>query len=964
MSKDLRAELNKLTINRNSLRQSILGGVLASRRKGFVKKKQELLEKYQNVLTTHILTRLDTRSLKATHDIYLLDRNIQVLVQALDNGQSTVERLFADQKEELLEIRNRIDNQFESYTKSSTDHDAHQRFLESLFFPEIDVRQEKITEAFDQTCSWIFDEPIDRRQKKDRPQYNFPDWLRTGNGVYWISGKPGSGKSTLMKFLIDEERTVQLLDAGRANQELLVISFFFWSAGNDLQRSATGLLRSLLYQIAKKYPELVNIAKAQSSKSTYGVESWAAFRTAWTDQRLLCVLETFIGQMPAHISLCAFVDGLDEFVGDEDLLLDMVRLFSKASQCKICVSSRPEQAFRQEFQECPRLRMQDFNNEDIRRIATSKLMPVLKKHLDLSMLSYVGGVSYFVDCVIQKASGVFLWLDLMIKDLIKGARNGDTLEELQSRLERTPATIEGMYTHMLERLDPIYHEEGLKYFAILLAAQERDIPVTLLRIVCTQDEPWEHAIQFDLDYFTTTHFELACQRVENRLVACCGSLVEVSDCHEDEDEPEIGSEDEGMNPNEYTVMVQEDRVISFTHRTAMDYVKARYNNVLGPLSFMEAKISLAQGGIGFLALLSSRKKFRAKYHVTPTFGDSIQETMDTISALGHPSSDPVISEPSISMQIDLTNRMFRLLQELHNHTYESTQDCWSNETFTTHLLDPACSNFAKTLLIDHLSAAAFYGCNHYLNFQLSLESVEQEHATFVLESALFGIDRDLNRDSLSDSKAIIPKLFTLQTILKHKINPQKLYFMELEDSLLGIIRRCTLWGAFLYLLRHTLRRLSRLIQEHKICSIGLFEAFLLQGADPNTKIPRRWDIPKSRGGFYLLMLLQSPLDLIGDLASSIDSELCSELGTRLQSAGAAPYQEFLYLARSKDLSRYYPLWRLSKVQNEQLDELLFQSTSSNDRDCEIEALLEEIEVVDKDEVVRYMDTLGYSFTEV
>jgi len=35
----------------------------------------------------------------------------------------------------------------------------------------------------------------------------FLHWLSSGNGIFHISGKLGSGKSTLMKFLCDHDRT-------------------------------------------------------------------------------------------------------------------------------------------------------------------------------------------------------------------------------------------------------------------------------------------------------------------------------------------------------------------------------------------------------------------------------------------------------------------------------------------------------------------------------------------------------------------------------------------------------------------------------------------------------------------------------------------------------------------------------------------------------------------------------------
>ncbi|KAL8838850.1 MAG: hypothetical protein Q9170_001972 [Blastenia crenularia] len=974
LSKDLHKELDNLTVNRQSLRQSVSKGVLAIRRKKFIKEKQDLLERHQSVLATHILTRLDTRSVKATHGIHLLDQNVQELIHALDNGQSIVETLFADQNREIRELRDHFDNQFESYTRCVTDHDTHQRFLESLFFPEINMREEKITDAFDQTCRWIFDEPTDERRGRDPSRYNFRDWLRSGNGVYWISGKPGSGKSTLMKFLVNEELTEQLLDAGKGNQELLIISFFFWTAGNALQKSVSGVLRSLLYQIARRCPELVDIARTHSSKSTYGLESSTAFRTAWTDQRLLSVLDTFIDQMPAHLSLCAFVDGLDEFVGNEDLLLDMVRLFSKASQCKICVSSRPEQAFRHEFRECPRLRMQDFNHEDIRRTATSRLKPVLEKHLDTSKHSYTASVAFFVYTLISKASGVFLWLDLMVKELVKGAKNGDTIEQLQSRLERTPATIEGLYAHILENLDPIYHEEGLRYFSILLSADELEIPVTLLRLVCAQGESWKHADKFDLEYFATTHFESTCQRLENRLGACCGGLIDISDKEEENSEDRDWTV-EDMEVEERKRIIRGDRTIGFTHKTAMEYVRERLNDLQGLSSHVNAMADLARGGIGFLTILSSRHRIGVKAEATQIFGESFENTMHTICASGHPVVDLKISELSESFQVELTNRMFWSLQGIHNRSYQSTQEFWSNKSFMTDLVYSAHSESAGVHFQDRLSVAAYYGCNHYLSCQPSMDSIKKEHATNLLQSTLWSIDTDLAYHSVSRYKSILPKLLAVQLVVQHTFNPKKPYFTTLEPYVttlepyydIGMMdtEHLTLWVVFFSLLSKILNEVPRYIAgvalpAYEECSFKLVKAFLLQGADPNTKIPYRNDLSTSGPGFYTLVGVQSPLALIGNMTSSTSSELCSKLEARLKSAGAVIHQDFLYLIKSGH--EYYPLWRLSDAQKERLDDILW-CDSSVDVGHEIDALLEEIDGVDEAEVERYMDTLGHSFSD-
>jgi Cdc6-like AAA superfamily ATPase len=43
----------------------------------------------------------------------------------------------------------------------------------------------------------------------------FLQWLSTDTGIFHISGKPGSGKSTLMEFLCDHDRTKKELQNGQ-----------------------------------------------------------------------------------------------------------------------------------------------------------------------------------------------------------------------------------------------------------------------------------------------------------------------------------------------------------------------------------------------------------------------------------------------------------------------------------------------------------------------------------------------------------------------------------------------------------------------------------------------------------------------------------------------------------------------------------------------------------------------------
>ncbi len=117
--------------------------------------------------------------------------------------------------------------------------------LMSLVPPERDERLEQIDQNFAHTFNWAYEDP----------SIGLSQWLRKGIGIFWISGKPGSGKSTFMKFLLNDCRTGELVYSWKSKSQI-VASFFFHHRGTHLQKSFDGLLRSLLSQILEKEPRL------------------------------------------------------------------------------------------------------------------------------------------------------------------------------------------------------------------------------------------------------------------------------------------------------------------------------------------------------------------------------------------------------------------------------------------------------------------------------------------------------------------------------------------------------------------------------------------------------------------------------------------------------------------------------------------------------------------------------------
>lgn len=934
VAEDLLAELKTLKLEQSGFRHAIKKSFRVIKQRVSLKEKQALLEKYQQVLDTRILLRLDSRSLKEAQNFHTLNQDVRNLVMALEQGHRTFARVLADHSQDLKE---HIDKGFEKQRQVTAESSAHQKLLKSLFFPEIVSRQEQISEAFKGTYQWIFDSSDNNRVTNVRWS-SFHDWLKTSDGIYWITGKPGSGKSTLMKFIVHEDQTEQFLNKWKQDGKLLMISFFFWRPGSDLQKSVTGLLRSLLYQIASQWPELTNHIGVRDENATASVSIPTELRylAEWTDQRLLYVLECFLDRKPSSLWVCALIDGLDEFIGEEEHLLNVIRIFGRSPQCKVCVSSRPEQAFRQEFRLCSQLRVQELNREDIYKTVAGKLSPHLAKYTSPNARE-----SALEWAIVRKAEGVFLWLDLMIKILIRGARNEDSYDTLLSKLEKTPDTINGMYMHIWDSLDSFYKEEGLKYFHTLLAARELRMGVSLIDLVCAEGEPRERVVQFDREYFVSEQFISSCRHLETRLIACCGGFLEIRQYSNNEEEADEEEADEELKDDQSrdgesdsilskipVTVPYSNTEVDFVHRTAFDFVRGQHS---GPrfcdsASYLNAEIRLCAGTISQLVVSSLEYTHKALYQCKDllyTFSKLITFTSAT-ECLNAQETNTTKELPQ-SLGVNLTEQLFQLLQHLYTFFDQTDQDPFTDSSLVQRLLASYSQGWSSgwrwRVVRDRLGAAAYFGCHNYVHSRLLTQSNAEEHIPNLLQCVISGTNTYyLFGNGSTTYRKVIAKLLTIRVILKHHFEPNALLVPNPHWELTDYGR--TLWGATFGALMHICSFIGerpipdseRLIRHADV--VGIIERFLHLGANPNTRMFFPLVLDGNRGSRNLL-IEASPLALV-DFAIMETTSFITKTQASLRASGAFSYIYPRYFY-SGDRPSYF---RLSEVQSKTLNEAL------------------------------------------
>jgi hypothetical protein len=377
------------------------------------------------------------------------------------------------------------------------------RLLKCLKYPGMNERRQQITESFPQTFRWAFGEETfmedefgenefsedgdsnDGSGKASNPESNelpalsryqvildsgvyytpwdsFSDWLRSDSPVYWISRKPGSGKTTLVKYFLSDARTKLALDVWKSGAFLP--SHFFWRPGSPMQQNIKGLLCSLLYQLLEANDALTEYIASHFNdvirKDTY--TDWAII-----ELKQVCVQTLRNFGRP----LCIFVDGLDEVDQRDGIfeLFEVVDMIRQTPSTKLCLSSRPEPAIVKRLGRYPQLRIQDLTRGDLWTYAEGRLQFPTLYLAD----QYEYARHEIIRELVEKAEGVFLWLCLAVKSLNAGLDNEDHLEEVSLRAGRLPPDLARLYMDMWTRFNEdhaVYRQSAALYLKLVIAS--------------------------------------------------------------------------------------------------------------------------------------------------------------------------------------------------------------------------------------------------------------------------------------------------------------------------------------------------------------------------------------------------------------------------------------------------------------------------------------------------------------
>jgi hypothetical protein len=152
----------------------------------------------------------------------------------------------------------------------------------------------------------------------------------------------------------------------------------------------------------------------------------------------------------------------------------------------LCIASRPwnvfEDAFGSDIEK--KIYMQELNTPDMERYVNNRL----RSHPNFARLANHEANEITTE-IVEKSQGVFLWVHLVVRSLLEGLRNQDSLKLLRKRLRAFPSDLNEFFRHIFDSLDPIYCTHLAHMFQVALVASRPLSPIAYWYLDRIEDDP-------------------------------------------------------------------------------------------------------------------------------------------------------------------------------------------------------------------------------------------------------------------------------------------------------------------------------------------------------------------------------------------------------------------------------------------------------------------------------------------
>ena len=278
----------------------------------------------------------------------------------------------------------------------------------------------------DKTGDWIHHEPL------------FRGWLEGLQSLLWLSGGPGAGKSFLSSSIIDY--LVKLHPQNVQNQSRVTVAYFFFKDNDPDLRSFDIALRTMAYQMSQNDPVFAKHVARFSPEQLISAEM------IW---RKLFV--QFFQEATLSNRVYIVIDGLDEALEEErQRFLELLDVFQEDDKEKLRIEivmvGRPELNYEIDQvleNPIPMITVSAAKNtDDINQyvkvsIAKIKILRKVSQRLRDSI----------IETLTTGADGMFLWVDLMLKEIATKHKE----PQIRDALKSPPKGLTDTLRHVLER---------------------------------------------------------------------------------------------------------------------------------------------------------------------------------------------------------------------------------------------------------------------------------------------------------------------------------------------------------------------------------------------------------------------------------------------------------------------------------------------------------------------------------
>lgn len=302
-------------------------------------------------------------------------------------------------------------------------HERDISLLDALAFGQMDLRSATIAPAYSRTCDWLFSASAYQRWRDQ-------DLLSEHNGFLWIKGKPGAGKSTIMKHAWEHAQATY--------EHEKTVSFFFNARGAALGKSVEGMYRCLLHQMVGQVPHLEGRVAI--------VDRSAYHSTGWPIAVLQDLFRQAVLHLCQHTKLSLFIDALDEG-DDEQQVRGMVEFFYEVAEravsnnlpFHICLASRYYPKISVASYE--ELRLEDYGGHD------ADISEYVQNKLRIGNIQLKQRLSAEIR---RRSSSVFLWVVLVVAIINKENDRGNQ-HLLLTRLQEIPDDLLQLFEDLRKR---------------------------------------------------------------------------------------------------------------------------------------------------------------------------------------------------------------------------------------------------------------------------------------------------------------------------------------------------------------------------------------------------------------------------------------------------------------------------------------------------------------------------------